>query len=224
MGPALCLFGASGCALLGGIDGDDYARSGSGATASGVGANGGGGSDVGGAGAGGASSWQRTMFLSSTAQTPDFRGGAQAGADAICKMLADAGSATPKGKQWRAWLSKFNETAGDRIGCGSDGSSLGPFVRVDGEPIAETCEGLLSGNLMTAPILDEDGDVPGGSAWTGTRADGANTGVDCSGWTVDIMSVEATYGTPDALIDAWTEGGTATCNNPNRVYCFQYGD
>ncbi len=123
-----------------------------------------------------------------------------AGADAFCKQLATAVSATLGAKTWRAYLSTNQVDARDRIGAGPWRNQKGVIVASSVAQLHE--EGGLTNAISAANSVDENGvalangvhDILTGSTIAG-RVMGTNT---CANWTS-------------------TAAGTATVGHSNRM-------
>ena len=131
-----------------------------------------------------------SFFVSSTGSGKGADLGGLAGADRICRTLAEAAGAG--GKTWRAYLSTQGPgavNARDRIGAG-------PWINAKGVVIAKD-PGELHGanNLTKQTALNEKGQVVNGRGdtpnmhdiLTGSKPDGTAFGADadmtCSNWT-----------------------------------------
>ena len=103
--------------------------------------------------------------------------------DAICRKLG-RDHFTPK-REFVAWLSG-GEPAGQRIG-----NSEWPYLLPTGLTVAANTQALLGAPLGTPINVTELGlliepdtlGCGGAGVWTGTTAQGSNTGLDCGGWT-----------------------------------------
>ncbi len=170
------------------------------------------------------------VFVTSTRHTGDLQsagfglpgcgGGAcahgLAGGDAICSQRAgDAGL----GGTWVAWLSTSAVAAEKRLAAGS-----GPFVlAASGVRLVALDQGALLNTaalgLRSAISEDEYGNPVARGVWTGTNADGSSA-ASCLDWTTSgrrwgMAGDSAETGT------GWTSHGTAVCNVPLHLYCFE---
>jgi hypothetical protein len=186
------------------------------ATSASTGGGGSGASGPGGGGPGGSGGApaSRRVFVSSITYPGDL--GGVVGGDVKCQAHADAANL---GGSWLAWLSDTMGTPSTRFE-----QSAVPYVLVGGEEVAADWADLTDGTL-TAPIdQDEDGtQLPVADmafVWTGTNADGAQTGGSCSEWTDTISG--GWYGSPTATDAAWSFLGGGPCQDESRhLYCFE---
>ncbi len=168
------------------------------------------------------------VFLTSTTGTGDLStwtgsGGADgaAGADAVCQARALAAN-LPNPDSFVAWMSDPTSNASTRL------TANGPFVRLDGFPLAATKAEMigLSGKLRTGLNVDELGHYVTGTisayhAWTGTEYTGTVALYHCMGWTSALAANMGTAGDFDtARYFTWTSAGSPYCNQPHRLYCF----
>ncbi len=160
------------------------------------------------------------VFVTSTAGTADLSswpdaGGATglAAGDAICRVRA-AAAGLPHADWFGAWLSDGTTSASARL------VSDGPWVRLDGYPIAASKDDLVDGKVGTSIDLDENGTFRGTRAWTATNAfGGANAGLDCSGW-LSTAAGSGGIGNTTWASGAWTDFGLDSCAGNNALYCF----
>lgn len=155
--------------------------------------------------------------LSAWPQAESGTTGIDAG-DSICQTLADdaglAGAET-----FKAWLSDADTDAIDRF------ENDGPWVRVDGVPIADNKADLTDGLLFTAILVTEEGQYRSGTAqsdrvWTGTNDSGLKETSHCDGWTEGSSAESGKYGRPYSSDSRWTQSPTATaCFQEFRLYC-----
>lgn len=146
--------------------------------------------------------------------------GGVAGADQKCKDAAIAANLGGSGI-WVAWIS-INGAAAvsavDRL------TSTGPWQMVDGTVIATDKADLTDGQLAAALRRDEKNEVVGAAndrTWTGTRADGTPGQNDCAKWTAGNGQNAGTVGEANQANGNWSNLGPETCNNDNRLYCFE---
>jgi len=139
---------------------------------------------------------QNTMsfFITSAGSGDGARLGGLAGADALCKQLADAAGVT--GKTWRAYLSA-KAAAGQPAVNAKDRIGRGPWYNAKGVMVAQSVADLHSDNnkLGKPNSLTEKGDSVKGRVdtpnqhdiLTGAMLDGAlspdTTDTTCSNWT-----------------------------------------
>ena len=158
---------------------------------------------------------RREVFLTGTLLTGNL--GGLSGADAYCKGAGKAG------KDYVAWLSAGGESARSRVG--SEGYK-GWYERVDGALVARGLEGLCSGGLTSAVVIDETGKaVNSAGVWTNTTPDGQTKGTDdCGGWTSDSDELQGHLGLakPDVVDSRWTDNNeSGKCNGGQRLYCVE---
>ncbi len=139
----------------------------------------------------------------------------QASANARCAERAVAGGLG--GTNWVAWLSVSGSNAKDLFG-----SSRG-WVRPDQQPVIDTMSAFAStGQFFTSLAINELGNQVATTtlAWTGTSANGAASGTNCSGWTTT-----GSYGSNGAAFGGagrWTAtNNNAPCTVPEALYCFE---
>jgi hypothetical protein len=160
------------------------------------------------------------VFISSTAQTPDF--GGVAAADAICQSLADAADL---GGTWLAWLADGlgNSPATTFI------QSTYPYKLLDGTVIAEDWDDLIDGDIDGFINIDENGDTTaaGQFAWTNVSpTTGAAHGIQhCSNWTSSTSPVgrvgDCCSDNGGVSPEWWTGRGAQGCGFSSRLYCFE---
>lgn len=153
------------------------------------------------------------VFVTSTTTNGLF-GGLSKGDDLCAARAAAAGL----GGQWRAWLSAGQVAAFTRI------TADGPWVNTQGQLVAASRLALASGNLANEIRFDENGQSPQGTshAFTGTRADGTPSTLDCGGWTLaGGLGAGATLGHLLRTGSSWTADTTQACTNQRRLYCFE---
>lgn len=160
--------------------------------------------------------------------------------DARCQALAMAANVSNPDKQilnpdkMKAWLSKG---AGDqpavRFSAATKGKEFaGRYVMVKAdnslEVVAYGWEGLIGVNDMNtlehAINLDEKGVGPlAVTVWTNVNANGTSASENhCESWTEATTMIYGGYGTTEAKNEQWTAAQMpATCNNANRLYCFE---
>ena len=157
---------------------------------------------------------QQRVFLSS--EFSDASLGGLDGADATCQRLADSQSL---GGTWVAWLSDENNDARDRL------LGDGPFDRLDGTRVAEDRAGLLSGNILAAIRVLEDGTfMTSAAVWTHTNADGTKYSSDapCENWTMASGTFARRGQASDSQLGAaWTSTSGSSCERLRHLYCFE---
>ena len=153
------------------------------------------------------------VFVSSQQFATDL-GGATA-YDTQCNMLAtSAGINNMTDDAFVAWVSDSSSNAVTRLG------SARGFVRVDGEPFADTVADLTAGKLFHPLSVDENGDAQLDSApLTGTLPDGTVASFTCADWTTAVAGFGG-VGLSQSGPEQWTSFTVAQCVNTLRIYCF----
>ena len=135
-----------------------------------------------------------------------------AAGDAICQARATAAGLSGT---FTAWLSASGINAVDRL------TATGPWVRVDGIPVATSKADLTDGAIFTAIMLTETGAYSYSAAWTGTQDSGLGTGANCVGWTSQAATDSGTWGNV-VFVMGWSSVGTSqACNGVGAIYCFE---
>lgn len=137
-----------------------------------------------------------------------------AAGDAICQAEA-AAAQLPAPGSFVAWLSDSSVSALDRL------TQAGPWVRLDGIPLAQSTVDLTD-NLLFAPInLTASGEyISNWAAWTGTLAGGSSSGSNCDDWTSASNAFDGEYGTTND-VRGWTDPSEGSCEFiSGRLYCF----
>lgn len=162
----------------------------------------------------------RFVFVTSVGHNGNFSTEAGAkdgldGADIFCQGRADVATAAIPLGTYKAWLSTADVDARDRIG-----STFFEYFLPDGAVVvAENTDDLLDNSLDNAINTDEFGNPANASVWTGSAADGTNTGNNCVGWET-LLGNGTKGGSANAGI-TWTSDGTSSCTAVKRLYCFQ---
>jgi hypothetical protein len=162
---------------------------------------------------------QTRVFVTSEGYSTGF--GGPAGADAACTDAADAAGL---GGTWTAFISGGGATAISRV-------ADGPYVRMDGELIAEDRADLSDGNIRVPINITEldsgySGFVCTGSSASGTATGGSTaSGGNCAGWTRDCGVCfgnhwYVTVGRSFDTNDDWVDRGWNFCGSC-RLYCFE---
>lgn len=169
----------------------------------------------------------RRAFVTSDRFAPGF--GSLAQADALCQRAASEAGVDGS---FMAWLSDDTASPSTRFVRGK-----GPYLRLDGLPIASGFGELLAGKLQHPLNVTELGRPADGTrdtyVYTGTQADGtlvriapsaanAALGATCQGWKVSTDRAWAAYGTFDTTAASWTYGGNRVpCTTELPLYCFE---
>jgi hypothetical protein len=171
----------------------------------------------------------KKIFITSTHSTGDLGGwtevltsgtgttGIHAG-DVICQTRASAVGLANAAK-FKAWLSDSTVNAKDRI------SSNGPWVRIDGVPVANSKADLTDGSIFTAINLTETGvyiSLTGARiVWTGTGSNGTKSSDTCNGWT-DASTYSGTAGGALNAGADWADYSVSSCSyNFASLYCIE---
>ena len=140
-----------------------------------------------------------------------------AGADNLCRQLADAvGELT--GKSWIAYLGIPDEKSPhERLPEAS-----GPWHRRgDDALVFDSRNAVRLNNLANELDRDETGaQVAAGTAvWTGVN--NTTTGnYHCSSWT-DPFAANGSYGSVASTTSTWDDAGRHGCGSTHRLYCFE---
>jgi hypothetical protein len=137
-----------------------------------------------------------------------------AAADAICQARATAGS-LPNAMRFKAWISTQTSPVYDRI------TSDGPWVRLDGLPIADSNADLFDREFFTGIMIDELGQATTGLVWTGTRLDREEQLIHCLAWTIESEDEMGYAGNAQSAGSLATSGTLNRCSSSSRLYCFE---
>jgi len=155
---------------------------------------------------------RKVVFITDDNFTGDF--GGLDGADATCQGAAmEAGLSGT----YRAWLSDETGSPSTRFI-----QSVVPYVRLDGESVANDWQDLIDGELAAAVDLTEKGNAPGGNVFTNTGPNGTIwNGLHCMSWTL-ADSPTPGNGFPPNTDETWTQGGAGSnCFDLLHIYCFE---
>jgi cysteine-rich repeat protein len=140
------------------------------------------------------------------------------GADQRCRMLAALAN-LPRFGTYRAWLSDSSTSAAARMH-----HSRGRYIRVDGAPIADDWDGLVSDQLLHPLDLTElwESINPYG-VWTGTLPTGeAAPDTDFCGDWLDAQAEDlVTIGLSNQVDGGWTNFVMSGCGSESPLYCFE---
>lgn len=150
----------------------------------------------------------KRAFATSTLKDGNI--GGLSGADAECQRLGALGG------QWKAWLSSSTASAASRLSH----NDMAYFL-VDGTKIADNFDDLVDGTLDAAISKDESGASVTDDAWTGTLANGENSGYMCSNWASNSAAQTGTTGAATGTTASWTLSTSAQCNAMKRIYCLE---
>jgi hypothetical protein len=150
-------------------------------------------------------------------------GSAGTGIDAADSLCQQAATNAGRSGTWKAWISNDNNNAIDRI------ADTGPWY------LYGATEDLVFADkaaLTQAPLIsirrDEFGDtivadntVTGNEVWTGTYSDGANSGQNCSNWSVGDTTFTGTVGLYSST-SKWSNSlAPRNCFWQNHLYCLE---
>lgn len=170
----------------------------------------------------GAVACDRVVFVTSLAYTGSL--GGVAGADAKCQARADASQlARVKGHTFLAWISTAATSPADRFthGTGRYYATGGGFG-AGSELVAFGWDDLTDGDLITSIELDENGARRTGSAWTGTKSNGATPiGPTCADWTSSSFGVAGETGNVGGAGPGWSSDQAEVCAAAHNLYCFE---
>ena len=109
--------------------------------------------------------------------------------------------------------------------------SVAPYVRVDGERVANNWSDLTDGSIQAPINVNEAEEVIEAVmqlkyTWTCTRIGGESCMAyghsSCLDWTSNDSNIKTTYiGFCDATDYRWSEIGAGSCNFQRRLYCIQ---
>jgi cysteine-rich repeat protein len=161
----------------------------------------------------------RQVFVTSDTHRGGGLGGL-VGADAICAARAQAAGLAGV---YMAWLSDATDSPSTRFT-----QSLAPYVRVDGEVVADSWADLTTQGVDVTLSVDENGAAVGhnrsnGWAWSDTNADGTGRGrTHCENWS--NLRAQGNKGDTGSL-NLWStvvNPGSFNCiSQPARLYCFE---
>lgn len=149
--------------------------------------------------------------------------------DAICRARAGV-AGLPNADKFKAFLADDTTAAIDRL------ISDGPWVRMDGVPVAKTKRDLMvswpgngaEGGIFSSILLNEEGEYINDShtmVWVGAEQKGQSTPYNCSNWTSADEGVEGTIALTSLSDLMWLvpnpDVGRQPCNLPLRLYCFE---
>ena len=144
--------------------------------------------------------------------------GGISGADYQCNKVAMEGG-LPNAGAFKAWISD-----GVKSPSGWVDPPPGPFLLLDGTPIAESWADLLDGELMAPIYIQEDGALIGNYkfAWTGTSAEGLPLlAQHCEIWTNDKKGVFGAWGDLASKMGGWTNKISGECQTKARLICIE---
>ena len=159
------------------------------------------------------------VFVTSYATSSDM--GGPSGGDDFCTSVAEEGGL---GGSWVAYLSGGGASAITRI-------PDGPFVRLDGAPIADDKIDLTDGSIANPININELGTTTYGFVCTGSSESGYATGPatasggNCQGWTRGCGVCDGDHwyvevGRPERTSDDWSTAGWNFCGSC-ALYCFE---
>lgn len=148
-------------------------------------------------------------------------------ADCICNTLAQASSVpfindTYRNKSYFAFLSNnlIGTNAIDRL------THNGQYLNANGALIADNIADLVDADSLYSAINRNENNVSvaSGNVWTGSNSSGmARTLENCGEWIVGTILSAGAIGNLATTSSSWVyAGGTSTCNNSARLYCFEH--
>ncbi len=161
-----------------------------------------------------------TVFVTNETFGGDLDG--LAGADNLCKQLADEAGLSPN-FVWKAWLSNLTLSASQRLY-----HSPLAYKRMDGVIIANNWNDLIDATIQNPISKDQYSNNVYGPVWTGTNFNGATITVNpngdhndlCANWT--STAGMARTGSNDKVDVGWSRYGAYACSRTEpRLYCFQ---
>ena len=160
----------------------------------------------------------KTVFVTSQAYSGNL--GGIRGAHDICNSHAAAAGLQGEFKAWLTTIGNFPVRDFYK--------SSGAYILVDGTVIAYNFYDLIDESLLKAINIDEIGDhVSSARVWTNTNAEGepdsTSSANHCRFWSSASAAYDADYGLTVSITKVWTDyfDSTATCNEANRLYCFE---
>jgi hypothetical protein len=140
-----------------------------------------------------------------------------AAADAICISSAtDAGLYRPG--SFRAWISNSSTRAPNRF------TYDGPWVRLDGVPVADSLQDLTNGSIFAPINLTETGKyMYPATVWTGTTQYGYIHSHNCSNWYAGDRPEVGLGGVNVEWTGRWSGRSADSgpyCEYPAALYCF----
>lgn len=156
-------------------------------------------------------------FVGDLGSAPEAGGeeGLAAG-DAICRQqatLLDLDNAT----NFKAWLSDSETAAIDRF------ESDGPWVRLDGMPVADDKNDLTDGLIRSPLNLTVDGRYLGRpGSWTGTSISGQPVTPNCKDWRSSLLDDVGRGGEGGFVTSYWTEFPfDNSCSTGRHLICVE---
>ncbi|MEO7795345.1 MAG: hypothetical protein ABIV06_11290 [Thermoanaerobaculia bacterium] len=162
-------------------------------------------------------------------------------ADSICRARAAAATQPlPNAATYRAWLSTSTVDAychvqglSGKKSSGCNGAVLpgaGPWYLANGiTNFTGSLDELVAQGVIFRPVLlDENLNfIPTAFDqrvyWTGTRVDGTADAMTCNDWTSIASGVGGRGGEAVATANRWGESVPRSCNEPQRLLCFEPG-
>lgn len=138
-----------------------------------------------------------------------------AAGDAICQAEA-AAAQLPTPNAFVAWLSDSGVSAIERL------TQNGPWIRVDGIPVAQNTADLTDGELFATINVTPSGLYLGHWAvWTGTNPNGTGGPANCDDWNPGSGAAQGGYGSANTIF-SWTNPSSGDCGGGinGRLYCF----
>jgi len=145
------------------------------------------------------------------------------GADAKCTTLATAASLPGT---YKAWIATDMDSTAPAVRFTKANV---PYVKTDGEKIADNWNDLVTGDLASPIDVYETG-VPAGDekeVWTNVEASGIednDNDLECGDWTSTAPNVNSSLGDWTRTDGRWTDLDASedhSCDDTRRIYCFQ---
>lgn len=142
--------------------------------------------------------------------------GGLAGADAKCQTAASS-AGLANAANFKAWLSDSTTDAVSRL------TSDGPWVRLDGVPVAGSKADLTDDSINTSLAVTENTTYFANNlgAWTGTLKSGLKDTNTCNNWSDATVGFSGTSGAVSSSNDGWTQMSATVCNASFHLYCFE---
>ena len=164
------------------------------------------------------------VFLTSTTSNGNLGGLDEA--DSRCQQLADAEGL---GGTFRAWLADETGSPATRFLKSPD-----PYVRIDGERVADNWNDLIDGSIQNPINVTEKGEPTTDTkwVWSNTNPDGTararvGGGGDCQNWTSETGGYQAKNQGKRGIVskknNQWSTDKVVSmgCDFSNALYCFE---
>jgi Protein of unknown function (DUF1554) len=147
--------------------------------------------------------------------------GGLAGADHKCADEAKSEGSQAALGEYKAWLATETTSAPARFT-----QAEVPYKLVNGDPVAESFHGLVSGHLENPIGIDATSapaDDTQKKVWTATQDDGRILPYTCSDWSDSTVGNHppGLYGLDTLTNTGWTNESVTDCDNQLHLYCFE---